>query len=87
VAEPKVQNRKKLKRIVTRLYRTGKPGLIEIMMDFNPGLRRKDAESAYDLVTAAINGWLRALTRELPKGLHAKLLLTDWKIVVCFFRL
>jgi len=45
------------------------------MRDLEPGLTRKEAEKAYDLVTAAINGWLRAYTREFPKGLHAKLLL------------
>ena len=68
-------SRKVKSRIVRRVDRTGKPELVQIMRDLEPGLTRKEAEKAYDLVTAAINGWLRAYTREFPKGLHAKLLL------------
>lgn len=70
-------SRKKQSRIVRRVDRTGKPRLIEIMRDLEPGLTRRAAALAYDRVTAAINGWLRGYTRDFPKGIHAKLLLTN----------
>jgi len=78
-------NRKKLSHIVKRVDRTGKPRLIEIMRELEPGLTRQAAALAYDRVTAAINGWLRAYTRDFPKGLHGKLLLTNcFSVNICW---
>ena len=78
-------SRKKRSRIVTRVHRTGKPELVQIMRDLNPGLTRREAERDYDRVTAAINGWLRAFTRDFPKGIHAKLLLANcFSVNICW---
>ena len=78
-------SRKVRSRIVKRVDRTGKPRIVQIMRELNPELSRKAAEHAYDLVTMAINGWLRAYTRDFPFGLHAKLLLTDcFSVNICW---
>jgi hypothetical protein len=65
------------RRIVTKVYRTGKPELIEMMMDLETVGSKREAALAYDAVTQAINGWLMAHSRTIPKGLHMKLTLTS----------
>jgi hypothetical protein len=72
-----VVSRRKASRIVNRLDTTGKPRLIEIMRELEPDLTKKAAGQAYDRMTRAINGWINAYTRDLPRGLHARLLLAN----------
>jgi hypothetical protein len=74
-------------RIVTHRRTTTKAMLIKIMQELEPGLKAVDGARAYDRVTAAINGWLMANTRSLPKGLHARLLLANCMSVnLCWLR-
>lgn len=81
------KNRKIAARMVSRVHRTGKPGLIQIMRDLESGLSKAEAARSYDRVTRAINGWLRAHTRDLPKGLHAKLLLANcFSLNLCWMK-
>lgn len=65
------------RRIVNRVDTVTKEKLLQIMQELEPGITRKACAQAYDRVTAAINGWLIAMTRELPRGVHARLLLAN----------
>jgi hypothetical protein len=78
---------RKIRRIVTSVDTCTKPRLIEIMRMQYPELNKRQAALAYDQVTSAINGWIRAYTKELPKGLHARLLLTNcFSLNLCWHR-
>jgi hypothetical protein len=82
-----VVSRRKAARIVERVDTTGKPRVIEIMRELEPDLTKKAAGEAYDRVTRAINGWVNAYTRDLPRGLHARLLLTNcFSVNLCWTR-
>jgi len=48
-----------------------------MMLDLGTIGTKKEAARAYDAVTQAINGWIMAHARTVPKGLHMKLLLTS----------
>lgn len=86
-AGKQVTSKRKLRRIIDRVDTVTKPRLIAIMQELEPDLKRKDAELAYDRVTAAINGWINSYTRDLPKGLHAKLLLANcFSVNLCWIK-
>jgi hypothetical protein len=86
-AGKEVTSRRKLSRIVHRVDTTGKEKLMDIMRTLEPDLTKKAASLAYDRVTAAVNGWIMAYTRDLPHGLHARLLLRDcFSVNLCWIR-
>lgn len=82
-----IRNPRKLSRIVNRVDTYTKSRLVQLMRDLEPDLSRKSAGEAYDRVTRAINGWLMAYTRDLPKGVHARLLLANcFSLNLCWIR-
>ena len=82
-----VTNPMKLSRMIQRVDSTGKPRLVQIMRELEPGLTKREAEKSYDRVTAAINGWMIAYTKDLPVGLHARLLLANcFSLNLCWIR-
>jgi hypothetical protein len=86
-AGQEVKNKRKLARIISRVDSTTKGKLIDIMRTLEQDLSRKSAAQAYDMVTRAINAWLYAYSIDLPKGLHAKLLLANcFSINLCWKR-
>lgn len=78
-----IVNPRKLRILASSIHRTGKPQLIQIMRDLESGLTVREASKAYDRVTAAINGWIVAVTKDLSKDLHVKLLITNCFSVNC----
>jgi len=68
---------KKRRRIVDKRETTTKRRIIAIMCELEPGLTKTEAAKAYDRVTAAVNGWMLASARHLPKGIQFKLVLAD----------
>jgi hypothetical protein len=82
-----VKNPRILRRMVSSIHKTGKEELVQIIQDIYPGTTKKEARQAYDMVTSAINGWMIAFTKDLPKGMHAKLLLRDcFSVNLCWMK-
>ena len=83
----KVKNRKKAKRIVRTIDWMGKPGFVQLLMDIGAAETKKEARCAYDLVTTGLNAWLRAKSRNLPKGTWCKLILLNaFSVNLCWIR-
>jgi hypothetical protein len=58
-------------------HRTNKADLCQIMVDVGAVRTVKEANAAYEAMTTAMNAWLRAMTRTMPKTIRHKLTLRN----------
>ena len=75
------------RRLATHRDIIGKTRTLQVMRELEPGLTHKEASRAYDMVTRALNGILRAYARDLPKDTHLALRVADcFSVNLCWIK-
>lgn len=75
------------RRMTYRRDTTDQRKLLRIMQELEPGMTNRKAAEAYRVVTQAVNGWIVAHTKDMPKGIHSRLLVADcFSVNVCWMR-